>query len=120
LPPVPSEDEDGDEKVGDFNFSHAECSLYFLHKLGSLLPSYLASSDRMEELRFRMQYLHRASTVFERKLRDEFKDHESKNMDLKDLENKKKVSTRGTFMDWIIIYTIAHPHFHRSYPSKSL
>lgn len=79
------------EKMPNFNFSAAECSLFFIHKLGSLAPNYLPQSNRFEELRPRLQFLNRGATAYERKLREEFENYEAKKLDLKSLDNKKKV-----------------------------
>lgn len=63
LPPV-TDTENVLEENPSFKFSHAECLLYALHKLGKQSPDYFQFKDdqaKLKEFRSRLQYLARGT-----------------------------------------------------------
>lgn len=63
LPPV-TDTESVLEESPSFKFSHAECLLYALHKLGKQSPEYFLFKDdqaKLKEFRSRLQYLARGT-----------------------------------------------------------
>lgn len=63
LPPT-TEGETAIEENPSFKFSHAECLLYALHKLGKQDIDYFAFKDdpnKLKEFRSRLQYLARGT-----------------------------------------------------------
>lgn len=63
--PVPPTDTEGNgEENPSFKFSHAECLLYALHKLGKQDIEYFQFKDdpaKLKEFRSRLQYLARGT-----------------------------------------------------------
>lgn len=62
--PLPSPDADLSEEIPSFKFSHAECLLYALHKLGKVNEDFFKfgdDADKLKEFRSRLQYLARGT-----------------------------------------------------------
>lgn len=64
LPPVILDGESAIEENPSFKFSHAECLLYSLHKLGKQSVEYFQFKEdeaKLKEFRSRLQYLARGT-----------------------------------------------------------
>lgn len=64
LPPVILDGETAIEENPSFKFSHAECLLYALHKLGKQSVEYFQFKEdeaKLKEFRSRLQYLARGT-----------------------------------------------------------